>query len=387
MTATAPVRPLRPSLRYGAPRPVIPGPGLPDDAVVEASNDDLNATRHDGTLYLAWRTAPSRFASPRARIQVLASDDGGHTWRLDYSVVAKRDLRWPRLVSWRGELLLSWSTGGSKGRAFEPDRIWVTQRRGPDGWCEPRAISPPGCATWRVRPLGDRLAMTVSRGAATSTTPHPVPLSVELWGSDDGWSWGPFDPAHPVVHRGGAEAEVLPLPDGRVLSVIRKEGPEGGWGSDVGISPADDPTHWVCRPDPRKFDSPWLFLDAGRPVLIARRTTGFGGWYDAVGTVEDRLDVEVPIDPHLRTRIDQGLDRVTPKRTSVHLVDPDTLEVDPVGDLPSAGDAACATTVPTDDGAHLCFMSSSAPRPGSWPWRVGQLRPTPISVVELRFHP
>jgi hypothetical protein len=387
VTATAPPRPLRPSLRVGTPRPVIPGPGLPDDAVVDASNNNLDATWHEGTLYLAWRTAPTHFASPRARIQVLASDDGGRTWRLDYSVVAKRDLREPRLVSWRGELLLYWFTAGSRGRAFEPDRIWVTQRAGPAGWREPEAISPPDCVVWRVRPLGDRLAMSVYRGAGRLYTTDPVPLTVELWGSDDGWSWSPFDPAHPVVHHGGAEAEFLRLPDGRVLSVVRKEGPDGGWGSDVGISPVEDPTHWVCRPDPRKFDSPWLFLDDGRPVLITRRTTALGGRYDAVGALEDHLDVEVPLDPHVRTKLDQGLYWLTPKRTSVYLVDPDTLEVDGVGDLPSAGDTAFAATVPTDDGAHLCFNYSSPPRHGSWPWVVGQLRPTSISVVELRFHP
>ena len=367
----------------------MPGPGLPADAVVHEANNNLDATWHDGVLYLAWRTAPTHFASSKAIVQVLASDDGGHNWRLDYSVVARRDLREPRLVSWNGQLLLYWFTAGVKARKFQPDRIWVTQQVGPGRWRQPKAISPPGCVVWRVRPLADRLAMTVYRGAEQLFTATPEPLTVELWGSEDGWRWEPFDRAHPVVHRGGAEAEFIELADGRLLGVVRKEGPDGGWGSDIVSAPADELTAWTVRPDERKFDSPWLFLDRGNPFLVARRTLGQPrGRYDALGAVEELLDTELRIDPHRRTRLDQGLYWLTPKRTTLYSLDPDTCLASAVGDLPSAGDTAFAATVPVDGpgdggGRHILFNYSSPRHHPWWPWVVGQLRPTRIEALDL----
>ena len=385
MVTTTSVRALGTSLHVGDPRPVIPGPGLPTEAVVLSANNNLDACRFDGRLYLAWRTAPTHFASKRARIQILRSADGGSTWALDGTVLARRDVREPRLVAWGDRLLCYWFTAGTSARRFEPDRIWVTERLGDGRWREPEAISPPDCVVWRVRPLDGRLAMTVYRGAGSLFTAHPVPLAVELWGSDDGWSWTPWDPAHPVVHHGGSEAEFLPLPDGRLVGVVRKEGPESGWGSDVFTAPAGDPTHWTVRHDPRKFDSPWLFLDEGRPLLVARRQPVADGRFDLVSYLEGD-ERELGIDPVLRTRLDQVLGWCTPKRTMVAEVDPGSRTVHRLGDLPSTGDTAFAATVPLGPGHHLVFNYSSPLGRPRLPWLAGQLGPTAIHAVEIRLH-
>ena len=67
-------------------------------------------------------------------------------------------------------------------------------------------------------------------------------------GSDDGVHWGPLDAEHPVSHVGGAEGEFLPLGDGRVVVTVRKEGPIGGWGSDICVSEPGRPARWERRP-------------------------------------------------------------------------------------------------------------------------------------------
>ena len=65
---------------------------------------------------------------------------------------------------------------------------------------------------------------------------------------------------------------------------------------------------------------------------------------------------------------------------------PDALTATWLADLPSAGDTAFAGAVPTTDGrGHLVFNYSSPPARRWWPWVVGQLRPTHIYVVEVRF--
>src|SRR5204863_6833093 len=106
------------------------------------------------------------------------------------------------------------------------------------------------------------------------------------------------------------------LPDGRLLAVVRKEGPEAGWGADICISePGPAPsalTRWRMRPDPRKFDSPYLFLAGGRPFLITRRQVAFGGRFD-LGLRGLSLGQ--------RTKIDQVAYWLTPKRTAVYAID------------------------------------------------------------------
>jgi hypothetical protein len=375
-----------PAVTVGPDRQVVPGRGVPDGVRVERSNNNLDVIRHDGRLYLAWRTASVHFASADAAIQVVVSDDAGVTWRHELTIEQQRDVREPRFVSWNGRLLLYWFTAGTATTRFEPDVIWVRERGDDATWSEPRAISPPDCVVWRVRPVAGRLVMTLYRGAGSLFTAHPVPLSVEAWVSDDGLSWGPLDPAHVVVHAGGSETDFLELADGRLLAVVRKEGPEAGWGADICVS---DPgpsaaalTHWRVRPDPRKFDSPYLFRAGDRPYLVTRRQVAFGGRFD--------LGLRW-LSPMLRTKIDQLAYWLTPKRTAVYAIDPDALTATWCTDLPSAGDTAFAGSVPLDPHPddrpgvtrHLVFNYSSPTTKAWWPWVVGQLRPTHVYAVEL----
>ncbi len=363
----------------GEPRRVVPGPGLPADLPIGRANNNLDVARHDGRLFLAFRTAPTHYASADALIHVVVSDDGGHHWIRDHTITMARDIREPRLVSWRGDLLLYWFSAGTTGTKFEPDRIWVSERLAAGTWSEPTAISPPDCVVWRVRPVGDRLLMTLYRGASSLYTAHPIPLTVELWASPDGRTWSVADPTRPVVHVGGSEAEIIELDDGRLLAVVRKEGPEGGWGSDIAAASADGVARWRFRPDPRKFDSPLLFVDTGRPFLVARRQVAFGGRFDLGLTFLSDL---------ARTKVDQVAYALTPKRTAVYEVDPDTLTATWQGDLPSAGDTAFAAEVPLDEaGAYLVFNYSSPTRHAHWPWIIGQLNPTHIYAVKVRLPP
>ena len=103
----------------------------------------------------------------------------------------RRDVREPRFVEWDGRLLLYCFTAGIEGHRFEPDRVQLTRRDTGGQWADPVAVSEPDTVVWRVRPLGDRLVMSVYRNASTLYTTHPAPLSVELWASDDGRKWEP----------------------------------------------------------------------------------------------------------------------------------------------------------------------------------------------------
>lgn len=70
---SGPDLPLAPVL--GATVQVVPGQGLPPDLPVQEANNNLDVVAHEGRVYLAFRTAPSHFASPDAAIHVVSSTD------------------------------------------------------------------------------------------------------------------------------------------------------------------------------------------------------------------------------------------------------------------------------------------------------------------------
>ena len=359
-------------VHLGTPSPLVPGPGLPPGVVVGRSNNNVDLASHEGELFLAWRTAPTHFAHRDAAIHVLRGRPGG--WHHELTVAVGRDVREPRLVSWRGRLLLYWFTAGTAALRFEPDRVWAAARSGPGSWGAPERLSDPDHVVWRVRPVGDRLLMSLSRHAASLYTRHPRPLSVELWGSDDGLDWTPLDPAHPEVHHGGAEADFLDVGDGSLAVVVRKEGPAGGGGSDVGWAAAAEPTRWHLRPDPRKLDSPFLFREGRRVFLVCRRQVAFGGRFDLGWTHGSAVT---------RTKAYQALYSATPKRTALYEVHHRAGAITHVSDLPSAGDTAFAGGVRTGEGRWLVANYTSRLDRGWWPWAFAQTRPTSLSTVEI----
>ena len=372
-----------PTIEVGGVRALVPGPAS-EGLEVGRSNNNVDLAWFEGRLFLAWRTAPDHFAGAEARLHVVSSSDGGETWRHETTVAQGRDVREPRLCPWRGELLLFWFTAGTRGTAFTPDRVWVRALGGGGTWSEPAAVSPTDCIVWRVRPVDGRLVLSTYRGASTLYTAHPEPTRVELWVGDDGRRWEQLDPDHPLVHDGGTETEHLQLRDGRVLAVVRKEGPHGGWGHDIGVADGESPARFAWRSGPEKLDSPLLIEDRGRVLLLCRRTTAFDGHYD--------LGWSRPRDPHLRTRLYQGLYWATPKRTAVYQVDPDDRTLTWLTDLPSAGDTAFAAAVPADpdradDGRWLVANYSSPFDRVRWPWLRGQLGPTRIHGLHLTVSP
>ncbi len=57
-------------------RQVVPGPGMPREARIMRSNNNLDLARHDdGRLYFAFCSAPTHFAHPACRFYVMASDE------------------------------------------------------------------------------------------------------------------------------------------------------------------------------------------------------------------------------------------------------------------------------------------------------------------------
>ena len=356
----------------------VPGPGMPQDLRPRRANNNLDVVEHDGRLHLAFRSGIFHFASPWTWLHVVSSGDCGRTWVAETTVHMGRDLREPRLLSWDGKLFLYFFEAGRNPFAFVPGRVFASERRGDVTWTVPVPITPPGYVVWRTKVVDGVPYMMRYRGGAAIYSTSTDPLEVEWLTTTDGYDWTPVDPTRACVYRGGAsEADFVFTDAGDLVAVLRNEaGDAGGWGSVICRGPAADRADWTCTHDPRKFDSPWMFTQDGRVYLVARRQVSFGGRYD--------------LGRRRLPRAAQGLLHelaywVTPKRTSLWEVDPATLAVRWVLDLPSRGDTAFASGVRLDDRRWLVFNYSSEVDGADVAWVRGQLGPTHVYSQVLEF--
>jgi hypothetical protein len=377
-SVTPPAEPGRHAVRVVETRRVVPSPGLPASVEILASNNNLDAVRHsDGFVYLAFRTAPHHFASPHVAIQVVRSRDEV-TWQAEARFALGHDLREPRLLSLGDRLFLYVSRLGRDPFDFEPQGM-VFSERAPDGrWSELAPLGPAGIMGWRVRTLAGVPVMLVYSGGESIYDLGVPRLRVELWKSSDGRVWEPFDPKRPVVYEGGgSEADCVLGDDATLYGVIRNEaGDATGWGSQVCRAPADDLANWTCRPDRRKYDSPFVFWHDGEAWLVGRRNLNGTGEYD-LGRGPGRL---------ARSVWNQVNYSLTRKRTALWRFVPGEDRLAFVLDLPSRGDCCFPAVLEGSRPDERVVYDYSCALDGPDPaWLRGQRGETFIFRHVLRF--
>lgn len=356
--------------------PVVPSPGLPMDVEVQNANNNLDVVRHDGRVFLAFRTAPYHFADAGTELIVVSSEDQ-RQWRFEGRFTRGKDLREMRLLSFEGRLLMYFAVLGTNPIDFEPEGMMVTEYMGPGTWTEPEWFYGEGFIPWRVRAIDGVPYMTAYVGGENIYDIDGDPLEVHWLTSEDGLSWGPVLPQQPVVLEGGSsETDFVLMDDGAVVAVSRNEaGDELGWGSKVCRAEADALGDWECVGDPRKYDSPLLFRHGDGVWLIGRRNVSETGHYD-LG------EGETPAQRTSRNLLNYSN---RPKRCSLWRVDPEALTVSFVLDLPSKGDTCFASVVPEGDNAYTVYNYTSPLDGRDVPWLVGQSGHTLIYRVRLTF--
>jgi hypothetical protein len=329
-------------------------------------------------VWLAFRNAPSHFASERAQLYVVSSEDE-RTWRLEAHWALGRDVREPRLFSAEGELRLYASTLGTNPLAFEPGEVRLATRGADGAWSDLAPIDLPDRIAWRVRRLGDRAIMFAYRGGEHLYRFDGEPMQVEMLTSDDGRRWAPLGDRGVVYEGGATETDGALDARGDLWSVSRNEaGDATGRGSVVCHAPAEDRTRWSCRGDARKFDSPFVFTHHGEIYVIARRTTAADGVYDvglgrgALGTIASELHYSF-----------------TGKRCSLFrfVRDQGAPRVAFLLDLPSRGDTCFPAVIDEDDDSIAVYDYSNDVDGPDVVWNVGQRGTTHLYRHVLRFAP
>ncbi len=344
---------------------LVPGPASSGVSTLNANNN-LAFIRFQQRWYLVWRTAPTHFASRDARLEIVAAEELEGPWRHEHTIALGADVREPIFVDNGAELHLFFMELGTHPLRFQPMRthhVVLTDA----GWTQRAPVPVNGFVPWTVRRLRDRWVLLGYRGAEDMYSLKASEPVVEARWSDDLESWNDSED----LHLGGTESDFVELETGQLIGVVRNEGPTR-FGSD--LMGGAELTDLRFVPDPRKLDSPNLFVWGGEPWLFARRSLANNGNY----AVAPRWLPSV-----LAIRVNQFTWSATKKRSALFRIDPTTLACVHQHDLPSRGDTAFAAVhVLNDDELLVADYSSPLDGPDrSWIW--GQRHPTCINLFRV----
>lgn len=360
----------------GDPEILVPFGAAPGGVETQRANNNLDVIVHEGRYFLAFRTAPSHFASDETVMYVVSSTDQ-ETWQLETKIALGTDVREPRFLSHGGELLLYFAKLGMDPLKFEPQGTFIVRYQSPGEWTSPvEWTDQPGFIPWRLRDIGGTAFMIGYTGGENIYEINGEPLEVKWLKSSDGLEWEPVVPGKATVETGGgSETDWAFLPDGGVIAVTRNEaGDDTGWGSKICRAKPQDLGDWQCAPDKRKFDSPLVIRHGEEIYLVARRNVTETGNYDL-----GRRDLP----PKEQTQLYLFEYSFAPKRCSLWRVDPDALSVSFLLDLPSFGDTCFPSALKVSDDEYDIYNYTSPLDGEDVDWIVGQGQDTLIYRVRL----
>jgi hypothetical protein len=368
-------------------RQIIPGPGLPAEAPPQTSNNNLDVVRHDGRVYLAWRTGPNHYASAETVLYVLSSADE-KTWRFEAKVKSDADLREPRWLSFGGKLRLWLARLGNDPNRFEPKGASFVERNDDGTWaarvdCTVETCGALGASNfipWRAKVERGVPYLTAYDRGERIYAPNGDPVRVHLFTTTDGRVWRDVDPkTGPVLNGGGSETDFAIGDDGALFAVSRNEaGDATGLGAKVCRASKGALGAWTCTSDPKKYDSPLMFWHDGEAYLLGRRNLSPTGSFD----LEENRDRPL-LERWFKAQVDY---KNWPKRCALWRYVQGEDRIAFIADLPSRGDTCFPGMLPGATPDDIVVYDYSSPIDGAdVPWNEGQIGPTRIYRHVLRF--
>ena len=357
------------TLTTTAPHWVVPGDHLPPDLIAQPSNNNVDIHFFQGDLYLAWRTAPYHFADEAAQLLVMASSDGGESWREVLVVDHDADVREPRLYDMHGRLFLMYFEAGVEPTAFEPREIWFRSMEPGGTWTAPGRVFDEVEVPWDIKVRGGTAYMTSYVGGHYQDA-EADPLELRFRQSDNGEAWSAVGDEATVYAGGVSEAAFEFDADGSLWALTRNEDCDSsGCGSHVCWAAAASLGAWECptESDPRRFDSPELFRHGDEIYVVARRNLG-----ETFGPEGDLLTYSL-----------------SGKTTAVFRIDKEERSLEHLTDLPGAGDTAFPSVRRTGSDTFLLANFTSPLDDPDISWLDGQIseQGTQIYLMDLRFEP
>jgi hypothetical protein len=365
--------------RLSDPVFVAPSSALPPEVVSQRAHNNLDVQWHDGRLFFAFRTGPNHFASGDTVMYVVSTQDFA-TWRYETEVALGTDVREPQFLSLDGRLLFYFAVLGDSPLSFTPMGSRIMEFIGPGQWTEPALVFQDDFLPWRIKDYDGTVYVAGYLGGEAAYDPEADPIRVQVLTTSNGTDWTPaFGGDGTVLEGGSSETDFVFQDDGSLIGVSRNEaGDELGYGMKICKAPAGALADWECVADPRKYDSPLLFRHGSTIYLIGRRNVSDTGWYDLMQSDQANAD----------TYWDYQLDYwMKPKRCALWTVDPQSLQVEHVLDLPSRGDTCFPELLSVSETQYLVFNYTSPLDGPDLSWQDGQIGNTLIYYTVLTLPP
>lgn len=258
-------------------------------------NENCDMTRFDGDIFAVHRTAESQVLGPNSSLRVYRSKDGVN-FDLQAIIPAwnDRDIRDPSFYQRDGVLHMKAITrlpGFGMLRDSGVDSITV-EMHSTDGksWSPIEPIGPVGWGFWRVKEHD---------GMFYSAAYQDGDKQVVLYHSTDGTHWEAGAQVYGVSEDTPLETELVFMPSGRLLGLVRMDGTDIELGGNKGrlrtkVCWANPPyDHFDCPQDldGARMDGPVAFFFKQRLFVIARKHLGADGRkrtavYEITGNLE-----------------------------------------------------------------------------------------------------
>lgn len=367
-----------PKVTLGDVEFIVPSAKLPSEIKVNTSNNNLDVIKHNGEIFLAWRTSKNHFASDETVMYVVRKKEGDDQWVYETEIHTGKDLREPRFLVLDKELYLYFAELGTSATAFEPGRTLMKKRNVNGEWEALEELFTDGFIPWRINQWQGKPLMIGYRGGENIYQANALPLNLYILSTEDGRNWNPIFSESGVVLNSGVSETDFVFDDEGIIAVGRNEaGDKDGWGSKICRAYFSDLSDWHCNVDRRKYDSPLMLKNKTGTYLVARRQVAFDG----------NFDLEWRILPSLLENLaNAALYWWTPKRCSVWSVDAKALTVTWLKDLPSAGDTCFPSALAQEDGSFDIYnYTSDYERFADSAWLRGQLNDTFIYKINLQL--
>jgi hypothetical protein len=340
---------------------------LPPQCKIQHSNNNLDVVKFKGKYYLAFRTAPTHYASPKTTMYIVSSTDL-ENWSYETEVNLGRDLREPKFAAYHDTLNFYFFTAGKSMFSFNPQEVLMARTTGNGAWTTPKSIQLDGFVPWRLRERKDTLYLSAYYGKNLYNKSHKSNL--RLFYSMDAVNWQAISKEPQVDILSAEEGEFIFDRQGDLYATVRLEG------TGALICKADKCAinTWQKVRSKNKYDSALLFNHNDDTYLVSRRN--LDGLMDKTKN---------------RTNETQGRTRNmvrywwTKKVTALFKLNKNDLSLTLVSDLPSTGDTAFPGIVALDNDDYLLMNYSSNIKGRKKTWFTGQLGKTYIYWTKLHF--
>lgn len=343
---------------------------IPPQCKIQKSNNNLDLVKYKDRYYLAFRTAPTHFASKKVVIYIISSKDL-ETWEYESEIKMGRDIREPRFIVYHDTLNMYMFTGGKKLFKFEPNEILITRTAGNKTWSATKSVNLDGYVPWRVRERNDTLYLSAYYGRNLYNNGHKSDL--RLFYTKDPTSWKKLSVEPQVDVLAAEEGEFIFDKKGDMYATVRLEGN----GSFICKADKSNIANWQKIRSKYKYDSALLFDHNDDLYLISRRN----------------LDGEVDKAKHRGANEKKGRIRnlirysTTRKVTACFKFNKNDLSLTHITDFPSTGDTAYPGMVQLDKDTYLLMNYSSDYNKHKKNWIRGQFGKTYIYWTKVHFTP